>query len=209
MTTTQSVQVDNLRLCPLDQNPNVMSDAEQAALTTAIREHGFVQAITVAETPDGLEVIDGNHRVLSAKELGITAVPAHVLVGLTPEDIIVRRIAMNKNRGHLDLGIVRVELARAMELAVEPIDLTLTGYSDAELSALLTPSDEMFGGAKGTGGSETDEEAEKGAAKPHVVELQFKDAKTAKTVRARLRKASGAAKDMGVGVLALLDLLPK
>ena len=64
-------------------NPRV-NDAAVAAVAASIREFGFRQPIVVDE--DGV-IIVGHTRHKAAQKLGMTEVPVHVAVGLTPAQI--------------------------------------------------------------------------------------------------------------------------
>lgn len=201
MTTT--IPIAQLVCCTVEENPNVMSAAEQAALTHAIATFGFTQPIEVTPRGDGtFTVIDGVHRVESATALGMTAVPALVHEGLSPQEVVVRRISLNKNRGHLDLGIVRAQLAEAIATTVEPLDLTATGFSEDEINALLSAGEADFN----AGSMDGDDEEPAKNERPHEVVLTFRTKKDADAVRKGLRRASGKHKDMSAGALALLGL---
>ena len=77
---------------PYDQNPRI-NDSAVAAVASSIREFGFRQPIVLDK--DGVIVV-GHTRWKAAQQLGLTEVPVHVALDLTPEAARAYRIADNK-----------------------------------------------------------------------------------------------------------------
>src|SRR3989440_10938448 len=77
---------------PYDNNPRV-NDPAVDAVARSIQEFGFRQPIVVDEA--GV-IIVGHTRYKAALKLGLSAVPVHVAVGLTPEQAKAYRIADNQ-----------------------------------------------------------------------------------------------------------------
>jgi site-specific DNA-methyltransferase (adenine-specific) len=77
---------------PYDNNPR-LNDAAVDAVAASIKEFGFRQPIVVDE--DGV-IIVGHTRYKAALKLGMTEVPVHVAVGLSPAQAKAYRIADNQ-----------------------------------------------------------------------------------------------------------------
>lgn len=93
-------QVAISKCAHLRRNPQFMSAAEMAALRDGIRRDGFLAPVLVRPIAGGrYEIVSGNHRVLAAKEAGLTHVPAIVK---TLDDRQAQRIAVNLNTVHGD-----------------------------------------------------------------------------------------------------------
>jgi DNA modification methylase len=117
---------------PYHNNPRI-NDAAVDAVAASIREFGFRQPIVVDE--DGV-IIVGHTRYLAALKLGMTEVPVHVAVGLSPAQAKAYRIADNQTAtlSSWDDDKLYQELARLQEMN---FDLGLTGFSADEVARLL------------------------------------------------------------------------
>jgi ParB-like chromosome segregation protein Spo0J len=122
--------IDSIR--PYDRNPRT-NDPGVEAVAQSIREFGFRQPIVVDE--DGVIVV-GHTRHKAAKKLGLTDVPVHVAVGLTPEQIKAYRIADNQTATLTtwDNDLLVQEL---LALQSAEFDLDLTGFSSDDLLRML------------------------------------------------------------------------
>ncbi len=119
---------------PYENNPRV-NDAGVDAVAASIREFGFQQPIVVDEA--GV-IIVGHTRYKAALKLGLTEVPVHVAVGLSPAQARAYRLADNQTAllSSWDEGKLPFELA---ELQAADFDLSLTGFSADDLQRLLAP----------------------------------------------------------------------
>jgi ParB-like chromosome segregation protein Spo0J len=117
---------------PYPNNPRV-NDAAVDAVAASIKEFGWRQPVVVDE--EGT-VIVAHTRLLAAIKLGLTEVPVHVAVGLTPAQVKAYRIADNQSAtlSQWDNEKLPIELA---ELQGMGFDLNLTGFSADELLRLL------------------------------------------------------------------------
>jgi DNA modification methylase len=117
---------------PYANNPRINAAAVDA-VAKSIMEFGFRQPIVVDE--NGV-IIVGHTRYLAALKLGLTHVPVHVAVGLTPAQVKAYRIADNQTAtiATWDDDKLAQELGALQELG---FDLNLTGFSDNELLRLL------------------------------------------------------------------------
>jgi DNA modification methylase len=136
------------RLLPYIRNARTHSDEQVAQVAASIQEFGWTNPILVGG--DGV-VIAGHARLAAARKLGMAEVPVIVLDHLTPTQRRALVLADNKlalNAGW-DEEMLRVELEALKE---EDFNLDVTGFSDAEIEALLQ---EQETGAEGL----TDEDA--------------------------------------------------
>src|SRR5271166_2002172 len=113
---------------PYENNPR-LNDAAVDAVAASIRQFGFRQPIVVDE--QGV-IIVGHTRYKAALKLGLTEVPVHGAVGLTPAQARAYRIADNQTAtlSSWDDDKLPLEL---MALQQEGFDLDLTGFSADDL----------------------------------------------------------------------------
>ena len=98
---------------------------------------------------DDGELIAGHGRILAAEQLGLTEAPVIVLGHLTEAQRRAYRLADNRlAESPWDEALLAGEL---QELAADDFDLSLVGFSDAELDQLLAfdAGDEGDGGGDG------------------------------------------------------------
>jgi DNA modification methylase len=119
---------------PYDNNPR-LNDSAVDAVAASIKEFGFRQPIVVDE--DGV-IIVGDTRYKAAQKLGMTEVPVHVAVGLSPAQIKAYRIADNQSAALSDWNydLLPIELA---DLQGMDYDLGLLGFDQDQLAQLLNP----------------------------------------------------------------------
>ncbi len=124
---------------PYERNPR-RNDAAVEAVARSIEEFGFRQPIVVDS--EG-EIIVGHTRYKAAVKLGLEKVPVHVAHDLTEEQKRAYRIADNKTAdlATWDMNLLPEELAA---LKAEDFDLSLIGFSEEELGALL--GEDILGG---------------------------------------------------------------
>lgn len=89
-----------------DYNPNQVAPPEMELLRQSINADGFTQPIVVWETDEGYEVIDGFHRHLVGKEMGMSILPVVVVNSERTErpDRIASTIRHNRARGKHQIG---------------------------------------------------------------------------------------------------------
>ena len=121
--------IDSIR--PYENNPR-QNDAAVDAVAASIREYGWRQPIVVDE--DGV-IIVGHTRYKAALKLGLTEVPVHVAVGLSPAQARAYRIADNQTATMSDWDEDKLPL-ELIELQKLNFDLNLTGFSGDELLAI-------------------------------------------------------------------------
>ncbi len=123
-----SVAIGDLK--PSPYNPREISGHDFDALKRSLSEFGFVDPV-IANRDN--TIIGGHQRVEAAKALGITTVPV-VYVDLPKEKAKVLNLALNRISGEWDKDKLKELLVELNNLSV---DLSLTGFTDDEVSALL------------------------------------------------------------------------
>lgn len=120
-------------LIPFARNSRTHSDEQVAQIAASIREFGWTNPILV----DGANgIIAGHGRLMAARKLGMTEVPVIALDHLDDAQKRALIIADNKlalNAGW-DMELLSSEIAG---LGDEGFDLSLLGFNDKELAALL------------------------------------------------------------------------
>jgi DNA modification methylase len=128
-------EVEVSALIPYAKNSRTHDDAQVAQIAASIKEFGWTNPILV----DGDKgVIAGHGRLLAARKLGMNKVPTIELKDMTEAQKKAYVIADNKlalNAGW-DTNFLSLEL---QELKDQDFDLTLLGFDDKELDALLAP----------------------------------------------------------------------
>jgi len=120
------------KLIPYAKNSRTHSPEQVAQIAASIKEFGFRNPILV----DGVGIIAGHGRLLAAQKLGLDQVPTIDCSDMTESQKKAYIIADNKlamNAGW-DNAMLTIEL---QDLEDEGFDLTLTGFDDKELDALL------------------------------------------------------------------------
>ena len=126
------------RLKPYVRNAKMHGADQVAKIAASMAEFGWTVPCLVAD--DG-ELIAGHGRVLAAEQLGLKDAPVIVLGHLSDEQRRAYRIADNKltELGEWDEIVLSEELQL---LASEDFDLSLIGFDDGELDALLSGHDD-------------------------------------------------------------------
>jgi DNA modification methylase len=121
------------KLQPYAKNAKMHGADQVAKIAASMAEFGWTVPCLVAD--DG-ELIAGHGRVLAAVQLGLTEAPVIVLGHLTEAQRRAYRIADNKltELGTWNEALLSAELN---DLLAEDYDLSLIGFDDAELEALL------------------------------------------------------------------------
>ena len=125
-------------LIPYASNSRTHDDAQVAQIAASIKEFGFNNPVLIDETGG---IIAGHGRVLAARKLGLDKVPTIELAHLTPNQRKAYVIADNKlalNAGW-DMEMLSLEMG---DLDKEGFDLSLIGFDDNELAAILADKNE-------------------------------------------------------------------
>jgi DNA modification methylase len=126
---------DIARVKPYEHNPRKNEGAVDA-VAKSIREFGFRVPLVV--DAEGV-LIAGHTRLKAAEHLGLDKVPVHVAKDLSPGQARALRIADNKlhELSTWDMELLPIEIA---DLEGVDFDLSLMGFSESELAALLAPA---------------------------------------------------------------------
>jgi hypothetical protein len=135
----QIEQADISSIIPYEHNPRRNADAVRN-VAESLTQFGWRQPIVV--DADRV-VIVGHTRLLAAQSLGMDTVPVHVAENITPEQARAYRLADNKTgeAATWDNELLKLELEG---LTADGVDLSLTGFNDAELAAVFTDQDVEF-----------------------------------------------------------------
>jgi DNA modification methylase len=140
------------RLAAYPRNPRTHSAEQVAQIAASIVEFGWTNPVLVSR--DG-EVIAGHGRLEAARKLGLETAPVVVLDHLTEAQRRAYVIADNKLA--INAGWNEELLAAELHaLNGERFDLALTGFSEAELDALMAPLEDAEN-AEGAGEDAADE----------------------------------------------------
>jgi len=124
------VPIDRLR--PDPANPRQISADELDALTRSIRRFGFVEPV-IARRATRI-VIAGHQRLVGARRLGMTTVPA-IFLDVTEAEAQILGLALNRIGGSFDEALLARLLA---DLRQTPdVDVSLSGFGEDEIGALL------------------------------------------------------------------------
>jgi DNA modification methylase len=131
----QIKEVEITALIPYAKNSRTHDDAQVAQIAASIKEFGWTNPILV----DGDKgIIAGHGRLMAARKLKMDKVPVIELNGMT--DAQKKAYVIADNRLALNAGWDNAMLTIEMqELEDEGFDLTLLGFDDKELNALLQP----------------------------------------------------------------------
>ena len=122
-------------LLPYARNSRTHDERQVAEIAASIKEFGFTNPVLIDETDT---IIAGHGRIKAANKIGMTEVPTIRLVGLMEAQ--KRALVIADNRISLNAGwddsMLKVELA---DLVSTNFDVSLLGFADKELAALLAP----------------------------------------------------------------------
>jgi DNA modification methylase len=130
LLTMEEVLIDELR--PDAANPRRISDAQLEALTRSLKEYGFVQPVLARR--EDRTVVGGHQRLIAARRLGYKTVPV-IFLDLSVEQARLLNLSLNKISGEWDQELLARLLADLKP--IEEIDLSLSGFSEDELTKLL------------------------------------------------------------------------
>lgn len=134
--TEQKITIRYLKRSKLkryERNAMLHSEEQVAQLVESIQTFGWTNPVLIDEN---FEVIAGHGRLAAAEQLEITDVPTITLTGLTEDQKRAYRLADNKlpQNARWDDVLLKSELR---DLASGEFDLSLIGFSEDELNALL------------------------------------------------------------------------
>lgn len=106
--------VDPAELRPNPWNTNVVGPENEEKLGESLKRHGAFKPLIVRETPDGLQILGGEHRWIAGKHLGLKRMP---IANLGPiDDEAAKEIMLADNaRYGADDTIALAELFEGMK----------------------------------------------------------------------------------------------
>jgi site-specific DNA-methyltransferase (adenine-specific) len=134
-------EIEVTALIPYAKNSRTHDDAQVAQIAASIKEFGWTNPILI----DGDKgIIAGHGRLMAARKLKMDKVPVIELSGMTDAQkkayvIADNRLALNAG---WDNAMLTIEL---QDLEDEGFDLSITGFGQDELDALLNPIEETEG----------------------------------------------------------------
>ena len=120
-----------------DWNPRQITEEELQKLETSLNEFGYIEPIIVNDVNN--HIVGGNQRCKALKQLGYTEVD---VVYVHIEDLAKEKacnVALNKISGDWDNDKLKVVLE---EIELSPIDVSLTGFDEIELTEMEITTDE-------------------------------------------------------------------
>lgn len=116
----------------LSEHPDNPRRGDETAIERSMVAHGFYGAVLV-QTSTG-RILAGNHRTRVARRLGEQTVPA---LFVDVDDDQARRLLLVDNRTNDLARYDDADLVALLELLADESDLSGTGFSEDDLSALL------------------------------------------------------------------------
>tara|TARA_R110000751_G_scaffold92964_1_gene181690 strand:+ start:152 stop:715 length:564 start_codon:yes stop_codon:yes gene_type:complete len=133
METKMAIELATIKdLIPYARNARIHSDVQVSQIAASIKEFGWTNPILI-DSDKG--IIAGHGRLLAARKLGLTEVPVISLEGLT--DTQKRAYILADNRIATNAGWDIEMLGLELDELNEDIDLTLAGFTTAEIDGIL------------------------------------------------------------------------
>lgn len=132
MHKIESVSIESL--IPYINNARTHDDAQVTQIASSIKEFGFNNPILIDEDNG---IIAGHGRLMAARKLGIVEVPIIRLSHLTEAQR--KAYILADNRIALNSGWDNELLSLELQDIKDDIDLSLIGFTEDELNALLNP----------------------------------------------------------------------
>ena len=132
------------QIIPYARNPR-RNEQAIATVAASIQEFGWRQPIVVDEA---MVVLAGHTRLEAARKLGFKTAPVHVARGLAASQARAFRIMDNRSgeNAEWDKDLLNLELADLLEA---DFDLGLTGFTEDEVTALMSSLDAGTGPQEG------------------------------------------------------------
>jgi ParB-like chromosome segregation protein Spo0J len=125
-------------LIPFARNSRTHSDAQIAQIAASIKEFGWTNPILIG---DDNGIIAGHGRLLAARKLGMDELPVIVMADLS--DAQKRALVIADNKLALNAGWDMDMLGSELQgLVDEGFDMSLLGFGDDELAAMLAEKTE-------------------------------------------------------------------
>lgn len=139
------MEIEQVNICdivPYENNPR-KNDKAVGIVAKSIKEFGFLVPIIL---DDKNYIVAGHTRLKAAIKLGMSQVPCIYAEGLTDAQIKAFRIMDNKSNQYSMWD--EVLLKSEFEFLKDKINLTLTGFTEAEQERILNPDGKLIDGKK-------------------------------------------------------------
>jgi len=125
------------KLVPNPWNPNRQNDFIFQKEKASIKKFGFVAPIIVRENGKKFEIIDGEHRLKAAIELGMKDVSINNLGKLTDPVAKQLTIVLNETKGEPDpIDLAKLVTDLSQDIDVEALAAVLP-YTDEQLTGMM------------------------------------------------------------------------
>ncbi|RLC82757.1 MAG: hypothetical protein DRI61_01300 [Chloroflexi bacterium] len=103
MSESEKIQMVSIEkiLVPEERVTSIVDSSTMAELEESIKERGIRQPLYLMRIKDKLILVDGLHRLVVAKKLGIKQVPCIIREG-TEKDLLIENLILNRQRGISD-----------------------------------------------------------------------------------------------------------
>lgn len=133
MQSSEVLQIDvDKILIPEERVTSVLDEELLQELEASIREKGILQPLLIGEVDGKYVLIDGLHRLIIAKKLGIKTVPA-IVKRMSEEELIITNLIVNRQRGKSnpadEARIVKMlvdEYKYSIDLVAEKLNVSVT-----------------------------------------------------------------------------------
>jgi len=133
----REIWLDPSDLQPNAWNPNQMDDFMYQKAVASIRELGFSTPVVVRSRGDYYEIIDGEHRVKAAIELGLDSIPCWNLGDISDVKAKQLTVVLNETRGTADRERLGELLKDLLSSEASSELLEVLPYNRPDFEALL------------------------------------------------------------------------
>ncbi len=135
-------------LAPNPWNPNRMGPVKLAKLAREIEQRGFSAPILARRKGRGLEVVDGEHRLMAAHMAGLDRVPV-VVAELDDAQAMLKTLQMNELHGENDPELLAALLEKLSHEMSAAEMASLLPWSDREIECMIESVIQSAGEAEG------------------------------------------------------------
>jgi len=117
----ETIKTEKIKL--FKNNTNVMSGKVFSKLMDSIEKNGIIEPLVVKKKKNGYLVLDGNHRLTVAKELGLDEVPC-LLLDIPESKEKLYNLHFNETKGELDLMRVKYLVTKMLDKGMTPQEVS-------------------------------------------------------------------------------------
>lgn len=124
------VKIRTADIFPNEYNPNDVTTVKMSSLEKSMLKRGLIYPVVVTKREDGTyKIIDGEHRWLKAKELGIEEIDCNVMEYVDEETDMIRTVNINNLRGEFDvekLSVIVADLMTRVDVETLAVEMGMT-----------------------------------------------------------------------------------